>query len=135
MVEIEKKEAKETKEVKEPKDIKEQAKPQKTTGSAKPRLPQETLLHIKPARLITLLLQEKQWNTAALARESGQSYVYATELIKVFEQGGLVSVTTAGKRRVIKLTEKGEKTARLVFELLQLPTDEQQKVQKPVQPQ
>lgn len=77
----------------------------------------EVILHKKPAKLITLLLQDKPWQTASLARESGQSYVYATNLIKTFESTGLISISLSGRRRMIKLTEKGERLAHLIDEI------------------
>ena len=90
----------------------------------------EVILHPKPSNLLTLLLQDKQWHTAALARESNQSYVYATELIKLFETAGLVSVSSSGRRKIVKLTEKGEKIARSIEDILKLSSEEAAKPQQ-----
>jgi predicted transcriptional regulator len=118
MVELEKVEKKEIKEIKEkePKETKEAPIPKERS------LP-EILLHTKPAKLLVLLLQDKQWNTASLARESGQSYVYATEMLKLFEKAGIISFVPMGKKRTAKLTEKGERAARLASDLFQLQAE------------
>jgi len=96
----------------------------------KQRLLFEIILHPKPSKLLTLLLQDKQWYTAALARESGQSYVYATELIKSFEKAGIVSVSSPGRRKLMKLTEKGEKIAHSITDILKLSSEEAAKPQQ-----
>ena len=96
----------------------------------KQRLVSEIILHPKPSNLLVLLLQDKQWHTAALARESGQSYVYATELIKSFEKAGLISVFSPGRRKIMKLTEKGEKIAHSIDDILKLSSEEAAKPQQ-----
>lgn len=80
----------------------------------------EILLREKPSKLFLLLLQDKQWRLSILARESNQSYVYATELIKEFTAAGLISVNSNGRKRTLKLTEKGEKIAKALQGLVEL---------------
>jgi predicted transcriptional regulator len=87
---------------------------------AKKRGLDQILLREKPSKLLTLLLQDKQWHISALARDSNQSYIYATTLIKQFETAGLVSLNSNGKKRIVKLTEKGEKIARTIQDLATL---------------
>ena len=82
----------------------------------------DVFLRGKPSKLLILLLQDKQWHISALARESNQSYIYATTLIKLFEASGMISINSNGKKRIVKLTEKGEKIARAVQELISLTT-------------
>jgi predicted transcriptional regulator len=89
----------------------------------------EIILHPKPSKLLTLLLQDKQWHIAALARESGQSYIYATELIKSFEKAGLVLISSPGRRKIVKLTERGENIAHLIDDIIQLSIEEATKPQ------
>ena len=72
----------------------------------------------KPLKILLLLLQDKQWYSSLLARESGQSYVHATKIIASFEDMEIISSELAGKKRVIKLTEKGEKIARALEEII-----------------
>ena len=103
-------------------------KPEKPKDKQRPV--SEIILHPKPSNLLTLLLQDKQWHTAALARESSQSYVYATELIKSFEKAGLISVSSPGRRKIVKLTEKGEKIAHSIDDILKLSSEEIAKPQQ-----
>ena len=77
-----------------------------------------SLFKHKPLKILLLLLQDKQWYSSLLARESGQSYVHATKIIASFEDMEIVSSELAGKKRVIKLTEKGEKIARALEEII-----------------
>lgn len=91
----------------------------------------EILFHKKPAALLTLLLQDKLWYPSALARESGQSYVYATKIVNQFEKDGLIVCTPKGKRRIVKLTEKGDKIARTINEISTiLSSQTNQKIEK-----
>lgn len=110
----------------ETKEVKEEHKEVKRTPVIKTeprkRSPIEILLREKPSKLFLLLLQDKQWRISMLARESNQSYVYATELIKQFEEAGLITVNTDGKRKEPRLTEKGEKLAKIIQELISLTT-------------
>jgi len=128
MVEMEKAEKKETPQKSAEKS--EELIPKLETPKEKQRLLSEIILHPKPSRLLILLLQDKQWHTAALARESGQSYVYATELVKSFEKAGLISVSSPGRRKLVKLTEKGEKIAHSIDDILTLSFEEAAKPQQ-----
>jgi len=71
----------------------------------------------KPLRILLLLLQNKKWYPSLLARESGQSYVHATKILNALEDIGLVSFDSTGKKKIITLTEKGEKLARAIEEV------------------
>ena len=83
MVETEKVEKKEALQKITEKQEEPTLKPER--AKEKQRLLSEIILHPKPSNLLVLLLQDKQWHTASLARDSYQSYVYATELVKIFE--------------------------------------------------
>jgi len=72
----------------------------------------------KPSKILLLLLDGGEWNISKLARESKQSYVYAFETINKFEKEGIIYSKFNGKKREIKLTENGEKIARLINELM-----------------
>lgn len=87
-----------------------EAEPEKKPEKKKRRL-SDILFHKKPAAILLFLLQKKESYPAVLARESKQSYVYASALIERFETEGLVSCTKEGKNLVIRLTEKGEAVA------------------------
>jgi len=128
MVEAEKVEKKET--LQKTVEKQEETPLKQEKPKERQRLLFEVILHPKPSKLLTLLLQDKRWHTAALARESGQSYVYATELIKYFEKTGLVSVSSLGRRKIVKLTEKGEKIAHFIDDIIQLSSEEAAKPQQ-----
>ncbi|VVB73558.1 Uncharacterised protein [uncultured archaeon] len=128
MVETEKAEKKETAQRNAEKPEEQAVKQEKPREKERPL--SEIILHPKPSKLLTLLLQDKQWHTAALARESGQSYVYATELVKSFEKTGIVSVSSPGRRKIIKLTEKGEKLAHSIDDILKMSSEEAAKLQQ-----
>ena len=81
----------------------------------------DILLHSKPSKLLVLLLDDtRSWYTSLLARESGQSYVYATNIIKVLKSREILSYTNKGRRKLIKLTEIGEKIAKALEEIIKL---------------
>lgn len=76
-----------------------------------------------------LLIKEKQvaafvllkdtnssWHLSKIARYSGSTYVYITKLMSILEKKGFVTLETKGKKRLVKLTEKGLKLANLLDE-------------------
>jgi len=73
--------------------------------------------HIKPISILTLLLQQKSWYISELARESKQTYVYATKIIKILEKHNLLTISKEKKKKIVKLTEKGEKIAKMIEEI------------------
>lgn len=68
------------------------------------------------AALTVLKDQNTSWHLSKIARETGTTYVYITKLMSILEKKGLVTLETKGKRRVVKLTEKGLKLANLLEE-------------------
>ena len=74
----------------------------------------------KPCRIILLLRDtESAWHLSKLAKSSDTSYVYVTHLISDLEKGGLVAIESKGKKRVVKLTEKGLAVANIIRELME----------------
>lgn len=79
----------------------------------------DVLLHPKNALLLTSLKDDtKKWYAGSLARQTGLSYVYVTELLGLFEKDGVVEIKKDGKVRKVTLTEKGQKVATAVEELV-----------------
>jgi len=73
----------------------------------------------KPCKIMTLLRDtESQWHLSKIAKNSDTTYVYVTKLISKLQKGGLVSVESKGKKRVVKLTEKGVAAANSISELM-----------------
>lgn len=68
------------------------------------------------AAMILLKDQQKTWHLSKIARESGTTYVYITQLMSILATKGLVTLETMGKKRIVKLTEKGLKLANLLEE-------------------
>jgi predicted transcriptional regulator len=73
----------------------------------------------KPCRIMMLLREpESAWHLSKLAKSSDTSYVYVTHLISELEKGGLVLIESKGKKRMVKLTEKGLAAANIIHELM-----------------
>ena len=61
---------------------------------------------------------EGSWHLSKLAKSSGTTYVYVTRLMHSLQEGGLVSIEAKGKKRLVKLTEKGMRVANAIEELM-----------------
>ncbi|VVC02724.1 Uncharacterised protein [Candidatus Bilamarchaeum dharawalense] len=72
----------------------------------------------KPCRIMLLLRDsEGSWHLSKLAKSSDTTYVYVTHLITMMQKNGLVIIEAKGKKRIVKLTEKGQKIANIINEL------------------
>lgn len=72
----------------------------------------------KPCRIMTILRDsESSWHLSRLAKNSDTTYVYVTKLVTKLAEAGYVTVEAKGKRRVVKLTEKGMRVAKAIDEL------------------
>jgi len=60
---------------------------------------------------------ENAWHLSKLAKSSDTSYVYVTHLVSELQKGGLVTIESKGKKRIVKLTEKGLAVANIIYEL------------------
>jgi predicted transcriptional regulator len=69
--------------------------------------------------LITLKDSSNEWHLSKIATATGTTYVYVTKLLSNLERRGLVSIEQKGKKRIVKLTEKGLMIANLMDELKQ----------------
>ncbi|MBU0526975.1 MAG: hypothetical protein ABH983_04425 [Candidatus Micrarchaeota archaeon] len=70
------------------------------------------------AVLITLRDTESNWHLSKIAKASDTTYVYVTKLIYKMESEGIVMVESKGKKRLVRLTEKGKRIADLAYELI-----------------
>ncbi len=68
------------------------------------------------AAIIALKDQNSSWHLSKIARQTNSTYVYITKLMSILEKKGLVVLESKGKKRVVKLTEKGLKLANLLDE-------------------
>ena len=74
------------------------------------------LLRDKPAKVFSLLKGRPAY-LSEIAKETGTTYVYVTNLVKMLQQRGLVAVQAAGKKKTVTLTEKGKEAANAMEEL------------------
>ena len=79
----------------------------------------DAILHPKTAAvLISLKDDGKKWYASSLARQSGLSYVYVTEILDIFSKDGLIEFRKEGKIKRVLLTESGLKIANALDELV-----------------
>lgn len=73
----------------------------------------------KPCKVMTTLRDaEAQWHLSKLAKASDTTYVYVTKLVSQMQKEGLATIEPKGKKRIVKLTEKGMKVANAIAELM-----------------
>lgn len=72
----------------------------------------------KPCRILVLLREpETVWHLSKLAKGSDTTYVYVTKLMTELSKRGIVTIEAKGKKRLVRLTDKGAKVANAIFEL------------------
>ncbi len=76
-------------------------------------------LRTKPCKMLLILKdsQDSKYITE-LAKDSGATYVHTTKLVRELEKGGIVTTKVNGKKRMVKLTEKGTKLAAALAEVM-----------------
>jgi len=77
----------------------------------------EIILKPKPASVFLFLKSQESAYLSEIAKETGTTYVYITHLISLLEKKQLVSITTEGKKRMVRLTEKGRILAASIEEV------------------
>ncbi len=70
----------------------------------------------KPCRIM-VLLRDSEMHLSKLAKSSDTTYVYVTKLVTQMQKEGLVTVEAKGKKRMVRLTEKGTRVANAIHEL------------------
>ena len=75
------------------------------------------VLRKKPAAVFIFLKSREQAYLSEIAKETGTSYVYITNLITSLEKKGLVSIHPESKKKMVKLTEKGKELSTLIEEI------------------
>jgi predicted transcriptional regulator len=75
----------------------------------------------KPCTIMKLLRdQESQWHISRLARGSDTTFVYTSHIVGILQEKGFVTIEAKGKKRIVKLTEKGMKTANAIDDLMKI---------------
>ena len=80
-------------------------------------------MFIKPKAasiLIAIKDPELNWHLSRIARETKTTYVFVTNTVRVFSSAGLVTIEIKGKKRIVKLTEKGIKVASLLDQIKEI---------------
>lgn len=72
----------------------------------------------KPCKmLITLKDSTNSWYLSKLAKATDTTYVYITKLVNRLEMDGILVTESKGKKRIVRLTEKGMQIANAIEEL------------------
>jgi len=72
----------------------------------------------KPCSILTTLKDsESTWHLSKLAKATDTTYVYVTKFVSQLEKENIVTIESKGKKRIVKLTEKGTRIANAIDEL------------------
>lgn len=77
----------------------------------------DAVLRPKPANVFLFLKGRETAYLSEIAKETGTTYVYITNFVSRLTEKGLVSVEPKGKKRMVRLTEKGREIASHVEEI------------------
>jgi predicted transcriptional regulator len=67
--------------------------------------------------MTTLKNTESTWYLSKLAKATDTTYVYVTNLVRKLEKDGYLIIEHTGKKRIVKLTEKGLLVANAIDDL------------------
>jgi len=79
---------------------------------------QNLFLRIKPCKVLILLKESDTKYISELAKESGATYVHITKLLRKLEKDGIVTMQQNGKKRMVRLTNKGNRIAAALTEAM-----------------
>ena len=71
----------------------------------------DTVLRTKPANVFLFLKGRDSAYLSEIAKETGTTYVYITNFVSRLQGKGLVSVEPSGKKKMVRLTDKGREIA------------------------
>lgn len=67
-------------------------------------------LRERPTSILILLRDtNKEWCISSLNSKSGLTYPHTVKVLKHYSMLGLVEFSTQGRKKIVKLTEKGKK--------------------------
>lgn len=82
---------------------------------------EDLFLHTKPAHILVQLNHpERENHTSEIARRTDCTYSHAVRIIEKMEERGLVETHREGRKKPVTLTEKGEKIAEPLSEIILL---------------
>ena len=83
----------------------------------------------KAAKLLSCL-KDKELNISAAARASGCTYVYATKVLHMLADKGIVEIRKERKYKIVKLTDKGNIIASHIEAVLRVTGPDQKSEDK-----
>jgi predicted transcriptional regulator len=69
---------------------------------------------LRPSGLIVIALRDGPLSATDMTKKTGLSYVYTTQLNVILIAAGMIEVQKAGRKKIHKLTQKGEHMAMLL---------------------
>jgi len=73
----------------------------------------------KPCMMMKVIRdQEAGWYISKIAKGSDTTFVYTSRVLSKLNEKGFVTIETSGKKRLVRLTEKGKKVANAIDELM-----------------
>lgn len=80
---------------------------------------EEIFLHQKPARILAGLKRgDGEKYASVLSKEADCTYSHTVKVLDQFEEHGLISFSKEGRKKIIELTESGDRLASLMDEFL-----------------
>ncbi len=78
--------------------------------------------------MLLLLLRDttKEWIISSLAKEVDMTYVHTLNILNHYYNLGIVEFENRGRRKIVKLTNKGVKVAGLLNEILEALKSEEE---------
>lgn len=82
---------------------------------------EELLLHSKPVKILVQLNNPSRDNyPSQIAKDIDCTYSHAVRTLQRLEEQGLIESEKSGRKKHLKLTEKGKKIAKALSELLHI---------------
>ncbi len=73
----------------------------------------------KQVRLLTALIEEKEWHIADLAKAAGVTYIHTSNFVNTCERMGIMASEKHGRIKRVFLTEKGMDVAKAITAIKQ----------------
>jgi predicted transcriptional regulator len=67
--------------------------------------------------MTVLKWSDRSWHLSKIAKETDTTYVYVTKLVSSLEKKGYLQIESRGKKRIVKLTDKGLRVANAIDDL------------------
>ena len=85
----------------------------------------------KQVKLLTTLIEEKEWHIADLAKATGVTYIHTSNFVNRCERMGIMGSEKHGRIKRVFLTEKGMEVAKAIATIKQRLESTSNPVQKP----